>query len=244
MIGIYKITNLQNGHCYIGQSVDIARRWSEHKTNSKGGCKYPLYLAFQKYGLDNFSFEVLEECKIEELDLKEIAFIKEFDSYNNGYNLTTGGQFGNSNNCVKISKEDINIIYDLLMNSEITQREIAKIFNVGEDTISEINQGRTRINPNLDYPLRKKKEQYCIDCGKKIYFKSTRCFECDSKHKQKVERPSREELKQMIRIKTFVQIAKEFNVSDKAITKWCKKENLPYRKKDIKSYSDEEWSKL
>ena len=55
---------------------------------------------------------------------------------------------------------------------------------------------------------------------------------------------TREELKNLIRTTPFLQIGKQFNVSDKAITKWCKKFNLPYRKKDINIISDEEWKKI
>ena len=88
MIGIYKIENLINGKVYIGQSVNIKERWNEHKLinsrTSKDALKkqkYPLYLAFQKYGLENFSFEVLEECSLEDLDTKEQFYIKKYNSY-------------------------------------------------------------------------------------------------------------------------------------------------------------------
>lgn len=52
---------------------------------------------------------------------------------------------------------------------------------------------------------------------------------------------SREELKKLIRTTPFVQIGKQFNVSDNAIRKWCDKYNLPRKVSDIKKYSDEEW---
>lgn len=77
MIGIYKITNLINGKCYIGKSIDIEKRFQKHKTNafwkSEKNLKYnyPLYQAFRKYTLQNFSFEVLEECSENELNNKE-----------------------------------------------------------------------------------------------------------------------------------------------------------------------------
>lgn len=87
------------------------------------------------------------------------------------------------------------------------------------------------------------KENYCIDCHKKISLKATRCNTCESKRRvENNQIPiSREDLKNRIRKEPFVQIAKDFYVSDKAISKWCLKYGLPYRKKDINSYSDEEW---
>ena len=71
--GIYKITNLVNGKVYIGQSVDIYKRWTEHKDciTSKKGYK-PLYRAFRKYGINNFEFIVLEYCDEKQLREKEI----------------------------------------------------------------------------------------------------------------------------------------------------------------------------
>ena len=83
---------------------------------------------------------------------------------------------------------------------------------------------------------------YCAICGKQITFGHTYCIQCNGLKHRKVKHPSREELKEMIRNTTFVNIAKLYGVSDKAVVKWCKKENLPFRRKDIKSYSDEEWS--
>lgn len=58
MIGIYKITNLINNHSYVGQSVDISRRWNAHKEEAKkeksDKFDYPLYRAIRKYGINNF----------------------------------------------------------------------------------------------------------------------------------------------------------------------------------------------
>lgn len=48
----------------------------------------------------------------------------------------------------------------------------------------------------------------------------------------------------MIRNESFVGIGKKYKVTDNAIRKWCKAENLPSRKVDIKMYSDKEWSKI
>lgn len=59
-----------------------------------------------------------------------------------------------------------------------------------------------------------------------------------------IERPSRTELKDLIRTKSFLQIGRDYNVTDNTIRKWCKFENLPYKKSEIKKYSDEEWDKI
>ena len=88
------------------------------------------------------------------------------------------------------------------------------------------------------------KTNKCKICGTLIGNNSEYCSECANKARRKVERPEREELKNMIRKIPFTQIAKQYGVSDKAIVKWCKAENLPSRKADINAISDEEWIKI
>lgn len=86
---------------------------------------------------------------------------------------------------------------------------------------------------------------YCQDCGKLLSeSRATRCPECAHKARRVCERPSREELKQLIRTTPFTQLGQRFGVSDNAIKKWCKAEQLPYRKSDINTYSDEEWEQV
>lgn len=94
MIGIYKITNLLNGKCYIGQSKNIEGRFADHKRKWKCECDRKsrfLYQAIYKYGIENFSFEVLEECEEKKLDELEIKYIAQYESFSNGYNMTAGG---------------------------------------------------------------------------------------------------------------------------------------------------------
>lgn len=85
--GIYKITNDVNGHAYIGQAVDVFVRWRQHfneaynpESNAYDGY---FYRAVRKYGVENFSMKVLEVCKPEELNDREIFYIKKFDTYRN-----------------------------------------------------------------------------------------------------------------------------------------------------------------
>lgn len=94
--GIYKITNLINGKSYIGQSINIKRRIKEHMRDYLK-FDYAIYKAIRKYGIGNFSFDILCECKKDELDDLEIKYINEFRSYgrfsdSKGYNETLGGK--------------------------------------------------------------------------------------------------------------------------------------------------------
>lgn len=94
MIGIYLITNNLNNKKYVGQSLDIEDRWKRHIRDSKKS-DFVIYRAIRKYGIENFSFEVLEECAADELNEKEIYWVDKLGTYNNGYNMTLGG--GGSN---------------------------------------------------------------------------------------------------------------------------------------------------
>lgn len=91
MIGIYLITNKVNGKKYVGQSIDIEKRWKDHIRDSKKS-EYTIHKAIRKYGVENFEFSVLEECSVDKLDEREIYWISELDTFNNGYNMTLGGE--------------------------------------------------------------------------------------------------------------------------------------------------------
>ena len=105
MIGIYKITNNINGKIYIGQSIDIKERWKQHlyKAYNKKEIGYnsAIHQAFRKYGIDNFSFEIIELCEKEKLDEKEIYWIEKLNTLSpQGYNILPGGQ-----KCRKINRQ-------------------------------------------------------------------------------------------------------------------------------------------
>ena len=91
--GIYKITNQETGECYIGQAVDVRKRWYEHSKfmlQIDAPKNNQLYAAAAEYGLDSFSFELLLECKPEELNEKEKYFIELYNSDAIGYNGNKG----------------------------------------------------------------------------------------------------------------------------------------------------------
>ena len=92
--GVYKITNTATGDFYIGSSKDVKRRWAQHKRQStwKNCPNNPMYLDMQRYGVDKFEFEILEEVEIEKLKEKEQLFIENMHpAYNsnraNGWNI-------------------------------------------------------------------------------------------------------------------------------------------------------------
>lgn len=92
-MGIYKITNTITDDCYIGQAVDVYKRWCEHCKCGLGIDTPPgnkLYKAIQEYGLENFTFELLTECTQPELNEKERYFISLYQADTFGYNSNKG----------------------------------------------------------------------------------------------------------------------------------------------------------
>ena len=109
---IYKITNLVNNKIYIGKTKNIEKRWKRHIYLAKTGFKRHLYEAMRKYGIDNFSIEIIDECKDGEEDIREKYWIRKTQSYKNtiGYNKSFGGEGGNTwslNNHKKETSEKI-----------------------------------------------------------------------------------------------------------------------------------------
>lgn len=304
--GIYKITNLINGKVYIGQSCQIQKRWSIHKWNAKNNENQAhLYLAMRKYGIENFSFEVIEYCSRDSLNDREIYWIQYYNSTNSkkGYNILYGGKCGGP-------RYDYNKIYLSWLDGK-TCKEIEQEFNCGDNVITSalrmygISEQEVRsrsitykrqivlkdIKTNLSlkvfegaksaarfFELPESKADNILNAlcnGYRFYgfkwedlnennkplkeynkeeilaYKAKSQYTYTEEEKLKIsllnrtiERPSRDELKKLIRTKPFTQIAEIYGVSDNAIRKWCDFEKLPRKKKDINSYSDEEWEKI
>lgn len=86
MVGIYQITNAINGKSYVGQSIDVERRFIEHR--NPHGKMTSIKLAIKKYGVGNFVFKILEECSVERLDEREVFWISNIKPE---YNRSSGG---------------------------------------------------------------------------------------------------------------------------------------------------------
>ena len=109
MVGIYKITKKENGKCYIGQSNDCERRFKEHQQRGEKS-RIPVDVAIQKYGKDAFDYEIIEECSIEQLNEREEYWIKFYNSKEEGYNCSDGGNqqsIGSNNGRAKLTEEDV-----------------------------------------------------------------------------------------------------------------------------------------
>lgn len=172
---IYKFTNKINGHCYIGQTNNLQKRYNGHKSESfnpkVSGYWLPLHCAIRKYGIDNFTYEVIEEIADGEsqdfVNEREKYFIQYYHSLKdeNGYNVTLGGD-----GCPKpplsyeeklersklFTGEEIKDIQQRLINDE-EYDDIEKIYapKLKRTFLVNINTGTNFYNPDFNYPLKK-----------------------------------------------------------------------------------------
>lgn len=144
MAYIYQITNNINGKIYIGQTNGtIQKRFKEHCNDSrKENIKNrPLYAAMRKYGVENFSIELIEET--DNPNEREKFWIQQKGSYHNGYNATLGGEG------TKL------IDYDLVVdtyNKIQNQRKVAQQLGINETTVSYILHDRgVKIKSSADH---------------------------------------------------------------------------------------------
>lgn len=163
---IYKITNTVNKKIYIGKTNNPSRRKKEHflKSNINNEPKKVLYLAMKKYGKENFLFEILEECLDKDWEEREKYWIKFYNSLiPNGYNMIDGGSepphyTGEKSPVSKLKDFEVEEIQQLLLTKtfkKLSNKEIAKRYNISIDQIRRINPGERGYNKNLNYPLRK-----------------------------------------------------------------------------------------
>lgn len=190
MIGIiYKITNLVNGKIYIGQTTrTLKQRMAEHKSSTDTAIGH----AINKYGLENFKSETVEECEtLDELNEREIFWIAHYNCIApNGYNLKEGGKNGTHsaetraklseiNKGKKLSPETCKKISDSKKGTRLSLEVRAKF--------SAMRKGKTMseaARANMKKAQEKnRKAVVCVETGE--IFSSTReaARSCDGEHK-------------------------------------------------------------
>lgn len=142
---IYKITNKINGKCYVGKTLQtVQKRWLEHQyeANQSRSKDRPLYRAINKYGIENFEIETIEEIQnLLEVDIneREKYWIEYYGSFKNGYNATYGGDGKHYLDYELISK-----MYDEIKDCS----KIAEILNIDPGSVSKAikSTGKTLLS--------------------------------------------------------------------------------------------------
>lgn len=153
---IYKITNQINGKLYIGKTNrTIQERFKEHCRDylKRENEKRPLYSAMKKYGIRNFSIELIEECALNEAETREKYWIEFYGSFKYGYNATLGGD-----GKAYIDRDLVIKTYQELQ----TIKSVAKQMSIDEKTIRDIlrdNNIIIRQTPEVN------KDKYGITVG-------------------------------------------------------------------------------
>ena len=149
---IYKITNQLNGKIYIGQSKEPFKRFNQH-CHKKENYSSLINRAIQKYGKENFSFEILGW--FDDYNEKEKYYIKFYSSLvPHGYNLLPGGEEPPKGGGAKITKEMASNIQADCLNLTLSRRQIIKKYQITDNIIRHIIDGTAWKNEQLSYPLR------------------------------------------------------------------------------------------
>lgn len=152
--GIYKITNNINNKIYIGKSNNIERRFKEHQSPYEWSRtpNKPLYLAFQKYGLMNFTFDIIEDCEDINLNEREQYWIDYYNATNPeiGYNIQLGGDGHSPNEAHpnhKLTQSDVEDIRTRYANLE-RRKDVEELYKdkIGPSGFKKIWQGITWSN--------------------------------------------------------------------------------------------------
>jgi group I intron endonuclease len=160
-IGIYKITN-PRGQIYVGQSINIERRFKEYKRLSKRAAGRKILNSLKGFGVANHVFEIIEECLIEQLHEREHYWKKHYTSVENGLNCDYFDNSGGPRS--EETKRRISEGAKGKKRSEETKQKLRKPKteehkqniskskqNVSEETKRKISEGKKGKIPNRDY---------------------------------------------------------------------------------------------
>jgi group I intron endonuclease len=169
MIGIYKITN-PKGKVYIGQSINIERRFKEYKRLAKRSAGRKILNSLKGYGVENHIFEVIEECLKEQLHEREYYWKKHYTSVEDGLNCDYFDSSGGPRS--EETKRRISEGAKGKKRSEETKQKLRKPKteehkqniskakqNISEETKRRISEGKKGKTPNRDYKTWAKQQQ-------------------------------------------------------------------------------------
>lgn len=166
---IYKISTTASPKVYIGQTIrTIEERYQEHLNarNNKDKKTLHLYLAMNKYGIETFSIEKIDEANNqEELDKKEVYWIEYYDSINNGYNMAPGGVGTNIFKSKKVKEK-----HAKKMRSEEVRNKISKTMHELRTTVGFSEEHKRKIRKSSQ----KRKEERA-KLGLKFYDDCSHC---------------------------------------------------------------------
>lgn len=195
---------------YIGKSVNIEVRFKQHKYINTN---MPIDKAIRKYGKDNFTFEIIEECSRDKLNEREKYWISYYNTcYGVGYNCTTGGD--GASHPVKLSHNSVDKIISLLQNNDLSIDEIAHLFHVSTKTICDINNGKSRVRNSITYPIRRYQMNDDTNSRKFIISKDELLHQMEATQGN------------------FDLIGEKYSISGVTIRNLCKEYNIPYHRCD------------
>lgn len=158
---IYKITNIINNKCYIGQAKNYKQRFYTHKSNlrkNKHDNRY-LQFAWNKYGEENFTFEVIDSGEdYNELEKHYINLYNSTDK-NFGYNILKGGEEPPLQSGRKLTEDQVRDIQFRLVNNELIDDILSDYTFITRCQINRINNGKVWFDKNLKYPLKNVENQ-------------------------------------------------------------------------------------
>jgi len=147
---IYKATNIKNGKCYIGFDSNWPKRKNDHiREANRNKSNFIIHKALRKYGIDCFSWDIIYQSLDRNhcLNVMENYFIQIYDSYNNGYNMTLGGD---GTLGIKVSQKTRNKLRKANTGRIVTEQTKQKISNtiknhiVTEQTRQKIAEGHAK----------------------------------------------------------------------------------------------------
>lgn len=260
--GVYKVTNTINGKSYIGKSKDIRQRWIKHSYVNETKRRINLLTrAIRKYGVENFTFEILAEAEGSELSYLELFYIKEYNTTVTGYNIVGAYQSHEVKSKIYLDDNLRKSILKDLSECELTYKEIADKYGYSEPTIRSVNAGTHYSFEGVEFPIRENSDNHDLLIRKGLA-KPSKSPSLTKEQKEKVqyqkrldefctilkENPDIESLTKeypnldfsdpknhllfLADLYSFTKIGELYNVSDNAIRKRLRNYGLSTKSKD------------